>query len=295
MADVAQTLVTFTVLGVELVALFLAVAFGMVLLNRRLGEKRLQSWLAGNAVVAPLKGVALGAVTPFCSCSTVPMLLGMLRAGAPFPGAIAFLIASPLLNPIILGVIALLFGWRTMLAYAVVTLVATVLLAMAADRFGLSRDVKRVRVAGQSAHDEPWRGLRAELGPAWIQTKAGMKPLILPMVIGLSIGAVIYGAVPESFLINVAGPSSLLAVPVAALVGIPLYVRTETALPIGLALTSAGMGIGPAFALIVGGAGASIPEVSMLTAIFKPRLVATFVGLILTVAIIGGYLIPRLG
>jgi uncharacterized membrane protein YraQ (UPF0718 family) len=98
--------------------------------------------------------------------------------------------------------------------------------------------------------------------------------------------------VPESFLLDVAGPGSFWAVPIAAIVGIPLYVRTESALPVGLALTSAGMGIGPVFALIIGGAGASIPEVSMLTAVFKPRLVATFVGSILAVAITGGFLIP---
>lgn len=107
------------------------------------------------------------------------------------------------------------------------------------------------------------------------------------MLIGVTIGAVIYGAVPQSFLATVAGPGNPVAVPVAAIIGIPLYVRAEAALPIGLALTSAGVGLGPVFALIIGGAGASIPEVSMLSALFKPRLLAAFVGSILIVATAG--------
>ena len=104
----------------------------------------------------------------------------------------------------------------------------------------------------------------------------------------------IYGVVPETFLATVAGPGNLLAVPTAALIGIPLYVRTESALPIGMALHAAGMGLGPVFALIIGGAGASLPELSMLAAIFKPRLVGAYVASILVVATTGGLLIPLL-
>lgn len=292
MSEALRVTLTFAALAAELIALFLLVSMAVVLLNRKLGEKRLQSWLAGGTFVAPLKGIVLGALTPFCSCSTLPMLLGMLKAGAPFSAAAAFLISSPLLDPIILGVVALLFGWKIMVGYAAVTFVTTLLLALLWDKLGLAKDVKRVRVAGSGEHEEPWRGFKPELRPAWEQTKSGMKPLLLPLFIGLSVGALVYGFVPESFLLDVAGPGSFWAVPIAAIVGIPLYVRTESALPVGLALTSAGMGIGPVFALIIGGAGASIPEVSMLTAVFKPRLVATFVGSILAVAITGGFLIP---
>lgn len=293
MNDWSETLLTFGALTVELLALFLLVSFGVVLLNRRLGEERLRSWLSGGRVGAPVKGALLGALTPFCSCSTLPMLMGMLKAGAPFAGAAAFLIASPLLNPIILGVVWLLFGWRLMLGYAVVGFCSTLVIALVWERLGLARFVKRVRVAAPAGHAEgEWRGLREEARPAWEQTRSGMKPLIIPLLVGVGIGAVIYGAVPETFLAGVAGPDNLLAVPAAALIGVPLYIRTETALPIGLALTSAGMGIGPVFALIMGGAGASIPEVSMLTAIFKPYLVLAFVASVFAVAIAGGLLIP---
>ncbi|MGH8792782.1 MAG: permease [Stackebrandtia sp.] len=285
----SETLKLFGLLTVELTALFLAVAFAVTLVNRKVGAERMQSWLAGGRLVAPLKGVVLGALTPFCSCSTLPMLLGMLKAGAPFAAAAAFLIASPLLNPIILGIIAVLFGWKLMLGYAATTFVSSVLVAVIWDRLGLRRHVRRVRLAAP-AEEKPWAGLRAEAGPAWRDALGSFKPVAIPMLVGVSVGALIYGFVPETFLTSIGGAAW--AVPVAALVGIPLYIRVESALPIGMALIGAGVGVGPVFALIIGGSGASIPEISMLTAVFKPPLTAAFVGSVLAVAVTGGAVLP---
>lgn len=282
----------FGTITAELVVLFLAISFAVALLNRRLGPERIQSWLAGGKLTGPLKGAALGAVTPFCSCSTLPMLVGMLKAGVPFVTATAFLVASPLLNPIILGAVGLLFGWGIAAGYGIVAFGGTLVVAATWDWLRLERYVKKVRVAGGDTDSEPWNGLRAETPGAWRQALTDFRPLVVPMLVGVTIGAVIYGAVPQSFLATVAGPGNPVAVPVAAIIGIPLYVRAEAALPIGLALTSAGVGLGPVFALIIGGAGASIPEVSMLSALFKPRLLAAFVGSILIVATAGGFLIP---
>lgn len=288
----SETLFIFGALFVELVALFLIVGFLATLINRRVGNQRLQAWLGGSRFVSPLKGVALGAITPFCSCSTIPVLIGLIRAGTAFSACTAFLIASPLLNPITLGIVGLLFGWKVVIGYGVITFLITMIIAITWDRLGLEKYVKKVRVEGNWNSDAPWAGLRAEAGPAWKQSVGAFRPMILPMIIGISVGAVIYGAVPREFLTTLAGPEVALAVPIAALIGIPLYIRLESALPVGLALVSAGMGLGPVFALLIGGAGASLPEVSMLAGIFKPQLVAAFVGSILTVAITGGIVIP---
>ncbi|MCY9786612.1 permease [Nocardiopsis sp. EMB25] len=289
-----ETIKTFGTIAVELVVLFFAVAFIVALLQRRLGEKRIQLWLAGGKMAAPLKGAVLGALTPFCSCSTLPMLMGMLKVGAPFRAAAAFLIASPLMNPIILGITWILFSWKVMAGYALVVFAGTIVLSLVLEALGMEKYVRRVKVSAEGHSDAPWQGIKAEARPAWDQAVSFFKPLAIPMLIGVSIGAFIYGAVPQTFLTSVAGPDNLFAVPVAALIGIPLYIRTESALPIGLALNSAGMGLGPVFALIIGGAGASLPELSMLAAIFKPRLVGAYVASILAVAISGGLIIPLL-
>ncbi|WP_440106776.1 permease [Streptosporangium sp. H16] len=288
----AETLQLFGTITVELVALFLSVAFIVALLQRRLGDERLQRWMAGGRFTAPMKGILLGSLTPFCSCSTLPMLMGMLKIGVPFTGAAAFLISSPLLDPIILGIIWILFGWQIMIGYGIITFIVIMAISLLWGKMGLEKYVKRVTVSAEDHDTSPWRGMRSEAGPAWKQATSFFKPLVIPLLVGVSIGAFIYGAVPRSFLIDIAGPGNIFAVPLAALVGIPLYVRTESILPIGLALSSAGMALGPVFALVIGGAGASLPELSMLSAIFKPRLVAAFVVSVLAVAIAGGLIIP---
>lgn len=302
---------TFVVILLELVALFVVVLTGIALMQRRLGEERIQRLLSSQRLsVGLVKGAALGAITPFCSCSTIPIVLGLVRARVRFGTVAAFLIASPLLNPIILGSIGVLFGWRLALGYAVVAFTLTIAIAATWERLGLERHVKRLKVKrpAPTAPADPaagggtalatredratWRGLRVELPPAWREARSALRTMVLPLVIGVSVGALIYGAVPDELLARVAGPGNPLAVPIAAVAGIPLYVRAEVALPIGLALQSAGVGLGPIFALVIGGAGASIPEVSMLAAIFRPRLLIAFVLSVLGVAVAGGLLIP---
>jgi len=112
--------------------------------------------------------------------------------------------------------------------------------------------------------------------------------MLLYLLIGVSVGAAIYGLLPNDVIVAVAGPGNPFSIPVAALIGIPPYIRAETIIPIGIALIDKGMGLGTAIALLIGGAGASIPEVSMLAGIFKRRLVLAFLFTILFVAVITG-------
>ena len=307
-------LLTIGILLAQLLVLFVVVLVGLALLQRRLGEERVRRLLsADGSLVGLVKGAVLGAVTPFCSCSTVPLVLGLVRAGVRFGTVAAFLIASPLLNPIILGSVGVLFGWRLALGYGIVGFTVTLGIAAVWERARLERFLKPVKVVRTGAAPTPgehetddgtgtvairtadtWRGLRAELPVVWSQARRELRAMLAPLAIGVAIGGAIYGAVPSAFLEAVLGPGNPLAIPLAAIVGIPLYVRAEIALPVGYALLSSGVGLGPVFALIIGGAGASIPEVSLLTSIFRPPLVASFVASVLAVAIAGGLLIPNI-
>lgn len=287
-----ETLQTFGLILAELLVLFSVISVVVALINRRFGSDRIQQWMADGRLPGPVKGLLLGAITPFCSCSTLPVLAGMLKSGVAFRTAMTFLISSPLLDPIIIAGVVILFGWRVSIAYTIVTAVWTLFAPVLWDRLGLSQQVKRVKVISDEETQTPWRGLRAELRPALAEAWSDLRPLLFPMLIGVAIGACIYGFVPQDQLANIAGDGKPWSVPLAAVIGIPLYVRVETMLPIGLALRSAGVGLGAVFALMIGGAGASIPEVSMLTALFKPRLVAAFVVTVIGTAIAAGYLIP---
>lgn len=330
MQDWSGVLERFGGLLIELVVLFVVISFALELLQRRIGEQRLGRILSSRSrTVGVVKGAALGAITPFCSCSTIPVVVGLLQAKVRFATVAAFLLASPLLNPIVLGAIVVLFGPRIAVIYGVVTFGFTLVAASLWEHLGLASEVRKVRVvrhapanagvgaaaasiadgasstdstagngdpAGEDPADEApaWQGLRTETPRAWRSSMALLRQMLLPLLIGVGIGAFISGAVPTDLLADVAGPGNPVAIVVAAVAGIPLYIRAVAALPIGSALLEAGVGLGPIFALIIGGAGASLPEVSLLTGIFKPRLVVVFVATIIAVAVAGGTAISLL-
>ncbi len=114
--------------------------------------------------------------------------------------------------------------------------------------------------------------------------------MLIYLIVGTAVGALIYGYIPQEWIVSLAGPENRFAIPLAALVGVPLYIRAESAIPIGLALVQKGMSLGAVIALIIGGAGMAIPEMSMLLSLFQMRIVAAIVALIFFTAVIGGYL-----
>ena len=284
-----QTLHFFFTITVELVILFIGVSFLVGLLREYIPAATIQRLLTGRRGQGNVLGAALGAITPFCSCSTIPIMVGLINAGAPFGAASSFLLASPLLNPVILGLFLAFLGWQATATYAVVTFILCVVMGAAWEKVGLANEVKRIRISGghagkQESQDFRSRVVRALAG-AWQQFTG----VWIYLVIGVAIGAFIYGFVPAEWIARVAGPGNPLAIPVAAIIGVPLYIRVETMIPISIVLLQKGMSLGTLMALIIGGAGASIPEVTLLASIFKPRLVAAFVLTIFTVAVLAGY------
>ena len=277
-----QTLHFFFTITVELVILFIGVSFLVGLLREYIPAATIQRLLTGRRGQGNVLGAALGAITPFCSCSTIPIMVGLINAGAPFGAASSFLLASPLLNPVILGLFLAFLGWQATATYAVVTFILCVVMGAAWEKVGLANEVKRIRISGghagkQESQDFRSRVVRALAG-AWQQFTG----VWIYLVIGVAIGAFIYGFVPAEWIARVAGPGNPLAIPVAAIIGVPLYIRVETMIPISIVLLQKGMSLGTLMALIIGGAGASIPEVTLLASIFKPRLVAVFVLTIFT-------------
>jgi uncharacterized membrane protein YraQ (UPF0718 family) len=160
------------------------------------------------------------------------------------------------------------------------------------EKLGLEKYARRLKDSGEDsredagAYEKSFRSrLRRAARIGWGEFRRALPYLVA----GVAVGAVIFGFVPTEIVARVAGPQNPLAIPVAAVVGAPLYIWPETMLPIGAALLEKGMGIGAIMALVIGGAGASIPEVSVLASIFKPRLLVVFLATILTIAVVVGY------
>ena len=289
MNSVWTSLQFFVLIFAELTVLFLGISTIVGLVFEYVSDDTLRRWLSHRGWLGYFLGATLGAVTPFCSCSTIPMTVGLLRAGVPFGATMSFVLASPLLNPIILTMFLALLGWKACLAYGSVTFVMAMICGAALSIMGMAKDVKNVRINGGSARKEKLPTFAKKLKRAFAGAWNDFRGVLLYLIIGVAIGAIVYGYVPGNFVMKLAGPHNPVAIPVAAIIGIPLYVRAETVIPIAVALTQKGMSIGAVIALIIGGAGMSIPEMSMLAGIFKVRLVAIFVIMVFVTAVVAGF------
>ena len=285
----------FLVIAAELILLFIGISFLVGLIREYVPEDTIKAALKNRKYgTGNVLGAGFGALTPFCSCSTIPILVGLLDVGIPFGIAYSYLIASPLLNPVIVLLLLALFGIAPTLVYIVITFTIAVISGILLERAGYARYVKAVTLEKTSCCDG-----RGEEQPACSTHKArftrslgfalSLFRQVLPyLLLGACIGAFIYGFIPEDLIVSLAGPDNPLAIPVAAIIGIPMYIRAETIIPISAVLLEKGMGIGAVMALIIGGAGASIPEVTLLASIFEKRLVAAFVITVIGVAILAG-------
>lgn len=285
----------FLVITGELVVLFLAVTFLVGLITNFLPPEKVQSALGRkNAWVATVLAAAFGALTPFCSCSTIPILAGMLGAGVPFGAASAFLIASPLLNPVIVTMMATILDPATAAAYTALVFPLAVLSGRLWERAGLAADVKRVRIVREEEHADASHRPTGPLAAALAFALSLFRQVLPYLLVGAAVGAFIYGFVPQELVVRLAGPHNPLAIPVAAALGVPMYIRAETIIPIGAVLASKGMSLGAVVALLIGGAGASIPELALLGSLFKKRTVATFALTVFLVAVAAGLAVEAL-
>lgn len=334
----------FLIIAGELIVVFVVVAFIVGLLLEYLPPLRIRAFLSGRMIgVQYFLGACLGAITPFCSCSTVPILTGLLRGGVPFGPVMAFLFASPVLNPVIVGLFLMLLGLNVTAVYVVVTFVGAVLTAAFLSRLKLETAVKplasfqgggccgakpavdpvaayaaAVETGGCCGSDETDEAadpsaaacscsanveategeggsFKSRMKRALASAVATFKGVFWYLMLGAGIGAFIYGFFPQDLVVRVAGPGNPWSIPIAAALGVPMYIRAETVIPIGAALIGKGMGVGTVLSLVVGGAGASIPEIIILTSIFKRRLVVAFVLTVFAVAVAAGYIVDLLG
>ncbi len=297
MNTLIDTLRYFVLITIELIALFVFISALVEIILMYVPEEKIRRRLSGAGVFGNIVAAGFGALTPFCACSTIPMTVGFLNAGVPFGSTMSFLIASPLLNPIILGMLGAMVGIKAMVAYFVIAFLCSILFGFLLEKIGAQKYVKNVRLKPASCcagshevvdkHSLPFPSkLKVAFAGAW----DSLRPIMGYLLVGVALGAGIYGYVPQDFVMKIAGPDNPFAIPVAAVLGIPLYIRAETAIPIGLALMGKGMSIGAVISLIIGGAGMAIPEMTMLASIFKKQLVAMIVLVIFLTAVVSGYL-----
>jgi uncharacterized protein len=287
-----DTLVRALVLLSEFALIFLAVSFAVHLLVQSLTPQRLRQAMAGHPVRSTVVALVAGAVTPFCSCSTVPVVAGMVAAGVPVMPLTVFLVLSPLVNPASVALIATL----TTPAHAA----GFVLLAMGlALVVGAALTALRVTPRMTSAaHDAdataggptplPWRARARRAGQRAWRDGRSVAPLLAAVA---AVGAVLHGQVDVrlvSSAIDAAGPW---AVPVAVLVGVPIYASTAVLLPLGTLLLASGAHLGVVTAFLIGATGLSVPEGIMLDRLLGRRYLVTLAAAFVIAAVAIGYVL----
>ena len=318
----------FVQLFMELAVLFLLISFFVAIINQKLPAEKIQAILGGKNGRGYLAAAGLGAITPFCSCSSIPMLIGLLKARAGFGPTMTFLFTSPLLNPIVIALFIPVLGLNITLFYATLALSASIAAGVLLQRAGFDRFVKQdlLQAPAQSSNcssstsdsecgsntpeqqsqpvgarnlsaaatccdssPEPSKKQSLDWHSAWQESYSLFKQMLPYMLIAMVIGAGIHGFVPADFFAEVASSDNPAAVPTAAVIGIPLYMRVTTIMPLVGSFMAKGVSIGAIMALVIGSGGASLPEMILLKRLFHWQLLVAFLAVILSVAVLGGY------
>jgi uncharacterized protein len=284
--------VAFFLYDVPKVLLLLAGIVTLVsFLRSFVSPERVRRALAGRGVLpGTMAAAAFGIVTPFCSCSAVPLFIGFVEAGVPLGVTFAFLVASPMVNEVALVLLWGLFGPGIALAYMSAGLVVAVLSGLVIGRFGLERYVEdyvwTIR-AGAAIDIRP--SFEDRVRDAWRSTVDILRRVWPFVVAGIAVGALIHGFVPTDLVVSVGGRDNPLAVPALVVLGVPLYSNAAGTIPIVEALLGKGLPLGSALAFMMAVTALSVPELVILRRVMKPRLIAVFVSVVAAGILAVGY------
>ena len=256
--------------------------------------ERVRPLLVGRGLVpGSFAAAGIGVITPFCSCSAVPLFIGFVEAGVPLGVTFTFLIASPMVNEVALVMLWGLFGPGIALAYMAAGLTVAIVGGMVIGRLGLERYVEdyvwelQGRPATTIAVHLTWAD---RLGDAWSYTRTLVRKLLPYLFIGIGIGALIHGYAPTDLVASLGGRSNPLAVPMVVVLAVPMYSNAAGTIPIVQALLGKGLPLGTTLAFMMAVTAISLPEFVILRRVIKLPLLAVFIGVVSTGIIAIGFL-----
>jgi len=256
--------------------------------------ERTRAILAGKREsVGNVLAALLGVVTPFCSCSAVPLFIGFVEVGVPLGVTLSFLISAPMVNEIALVLLFGLFGWKVAALYLVTGLAIAILSGFILGRMKLERYVEpwvyeSMQAAASFEKERLGFTGRIDKGQAAVKEIVGK---VWPWVLaGIAVGAGIHGYVPEGLLAAFMGKSAWWSVPAAVLIGVPMYSNAAGIIPVVEALLGKGAALGTVLAFMMSVIGLSLPEVVILRKVLRPPLIAAFVGVVATGILLVGWL-----
>lgn len=249
-----------------------------------------------KGVFANLMGALLGTVTPFCSCSSIPLFIGFTNAGLPVGVTFSFLISSPLVDLGAFILLSSIFGFKVALAYVVVGIVLAVVGGTLIDKLGLEKYVEQFIKSGSNVNiDAPDLKRKERLIYAKEQMLSTVKKVFWYVFIGVGIGALIHNWIPAHWIETVLGENNPFSVLIATFVGVPMYADIFGTIPIAEALFAKGVGLGTILAFMMAVTALSLPSIIMLRKAVKPKLLAVFLGIVTLGIVIIGYCFNAFG
>ena len=278
----------------KVLLLLTGVVFVMGIVHTFVSPERTRALLSGRRLgLGNVMAASLGIVTPFCSCSAVPLFIGFVSAGVPLGVTFSFLIAAPMVNEVALALLFGLFGWKVALLYLGLGLAVAIVAGLVIGELGMEHQlvdwvhgIRTAPAANGTSGKIPWSD-RIRAGVAHVREIVGnVWPYIL---VGIAIGAGIHGFVPQDFMAGIMGKDAWWSVPVAVAVGVPLYANAAGIIPIVEALLAKGAALGTVLAFMMSVIALSLPEIVILRKVLKPRLIGAFVGVVATGILLVGY------
>jgi len=277
----------------KVLLLLAGVVMVMGMVNSYFTPERTRALLSGrHEGVGNVMAASLGIVTPFCSCSAVPLFIGFVQAGVPLGVTFSFLIAAPMVNEIALALLFALFGWKIALLYLVLGLSVAIVAGFIIGKLKMEHHLedwvqKMARTEAAVGADELTLADRIQAGFASVREIVGK---VWPYVLaGIAIGAGIHGYVPADFMASFMGKDVWWAVPASVLIGVPMYTNAAGIIPIVEALLAKGAALGTVLAFMMSVIALSLPEMVILRKVLKPRLIATFVGVVASGIMLVGF------
>ena len=282
----------------KVIMLLTLIVFGIGIVRSFFTPEKTRQILAGKkTIVGNSLAALLGVVTPFCSCSAVPLFIGFVQAGVPLGVTFSFLISAPMVNEIALVLLFGLFGWKIAVLYLATGLCIALIAGIAIGKLGMEKHVEgwvyEIRMGQTNGQivvmtcDD-----RIEYG------KQAVKDIVLKVwpyiVAGILVGAAIHGFVPQGLMAKIMGAHAWWSVPLAVLIGIPMYSNAAGIIPIVEALLAKGAALGTVLAFMMSVIGLSLPEMVILRKVLKPTLIAVFIGVVGVGIIIVGFLFNAL-
>jgi uncharacterized membrane protein YraQ (UPF0718 family) len=291
--SLGQSLAFFINTSLKIFLLLTLVIFIMALIRSWFPLEKVRDRLLSMSLFrANLMAGVFGVLTPFCSCSAIPLFISFLEAGIPLGITFSFLIASPLVNEVIIIMLGGLFGIRVAVIYALSGLIIAITAGFIASKLDLERYLPGwlLNLRNERPSGIPKPGLESRINDAINTVKDILSRIWLYALVGIAVGSVIHGYVPETWLSTVLAKGNWYSLPLAVLTGIPLYSCSASVAPVAFALVDKGMPLGTALAFIMAVAGLSLPEFIILKKVLSARLLLIFGGIVLTGIILVGFL-----